>query len=219
MTLNEWLTYRGYSADDALCVTVATDGLSPEKHNILAVSCAGYKEEQDIGTMYIRGADPVAPLSSGGAKTIADITGVSADVYNDNSMDVVEAQVLANKAKGVSKFLVVYSAKFTHSWIKAQFPILSGMPFIDVISLVKCMDVKIPLPTVDTIDKMQEDIGRRTSYIRGGYSFDNVCDRLLSGYDVDGVGSYLLSDMQSPALTQKPYKLMALYSTLLVSDI
>jgi len=215
MTLHTWLTARGIDPARALSVTVGTDGLSPEKHNLLAVSCTGAADVQDIGTMYIKGADPSASLGSTG-KSLIDITGVSSDTYYDNAMDVIEAQVLANTAKKDSSFLVMHTARFTRPWIQAHFPILADMPCLDMVALYKCMSVGIELPSVDTLGALQDEINRRTTYIQGGYRFEEVCARVIPAFDGDLPNSYM--GVGSPALTRQVYKLRALYHALLTLE-
>jgi hypothetical protein len=164
--------------------------------------------------MFISGADPEAPVR--GNKTLQDITGVSPDTYYESAMDIVEAQVLVNEAKKKSSFLVIHSAKFTWPWIQGHFPILADVPYIDVMAIRKSADTGISLPCVKTISELQSELGRRTAYIRGGYSFDAICAKTIPNYDGDCPNSYM--GEKSPKLMRQVYQLKALYHSLLTME-
>lgn len=213
MTLKRWLEIRGIDPNNACAIDVATDGLKQGRDNLMSISCTGSKN-RDIGTVFISGADPKKEISNG--SDISSITEVSPEEYENSCVSIQSALSIVNQAVEDSPFIAIWYSKFSKSWM-SEYNILEDKPYLDIMSLVKMVECKIPFPVVDTVEDLQSKIQEETKYIRGGYGFDAVCSRCIPGYDGDCSDAYLTG--KTSRLERKVYQLWALYKTLITTDI
>lgn len=195
-TLRDWLVAREYHPEKGLCITVGTDGLDPEKNNIMSVSLA---DEGGIDTIYIEGAK---------AANVYEYTGVHPNDYEDEAVGIERAkELLAKKVEG-HEFLVTYfSMKFTKPWLDKFLPEIFGdFEYLDVINVCKSLDQGYPIEAdVLNLYDLESRLDSAFFTVRGGYKFDEVFDRCVGFAPFNNL----------PILEQKIHKLKGLYKHIL----
>jgi hypothetical protein len=179
--------------DNATCVSVATDGLSPDRNNIMAVSYAVPGDAPK--TVYIRGADV------NGSK---EYNGVSEKKYDEEAVGILRAEEILREAI-TTDLLVTYSVNmFTRRWLFTCLPGLFGPGrhnWLDVLSYIAYGDEGNPFPVeAEDIDAVCTAVNP----VRGGSFMSAVNSRLPKPALMDPVESL-------PLVEQKIHHLAGLW--------
>ena len=201
MTLRQWLHDKKISAENALAISVATDGFKHGRDNLLSVSLTAGYPDSDKGTVYVEGGSMLA---------VQEHTGVSQGIYAEHAMPIEEAIEEIKDVVDEASFLVLYRAKYTHEWLMDAMPDLVGAK-----PLSKLVKHRMMLPAdLSTIEGLQHRIEQAVAHVTGkGYSFDDLCTEFTPGYDGDTADAYITGS--TPKLERQVYRLYALWTTLL----
>jgi hypothetical protein len=170
MTLATWLRTKDYDPDNALCITVGTDGLNMNRDKLMSISLARLGEEPQ--TFYIDGAN---------CNKVRQYTGVDCSHYDEHKVGLERALELIAPAVANADFLVTYRCdEFTKPWLIANLPeLFTQVEFMDLVDIIRIEDMGHTLPlNVDYVDDLRERLKGAlvgTSF----YSFAGVCARLL----------------------------------------
>jgi hypothetical protein len=204
MTYEKRFINLGIDVSKAVVMTIGTDGLG-EKAKILAVSIVGPTQESTVGTMYIQGGRPELNY---------EFTEVTPEHYVENAMSIGEARQLMMPVLNWCPCIAVFGAGFLLPKFFDYWPEFIGMPYLDVMDLAKFADRRFPFPeNIKSLRDLQTRLTATTSYIRGGYKLDELMDRYVQGYDGDTADARI--EGSSPKLERQPYRLYALWRTLL----
>ena len=207
MTFRQWFTERNIPYEKAVALSCGTDGKTPDKNALLSVSVTSpTMVGGDIGTMYVKGANPEA---------VIQYTGVQPQVYEANALPVLEVRDRLAPVLAAADFVVVYARGFMVPWLETEFADLAdGCEFLDVIMMAKLVESNQILPSdCHTVTAMADRLMFATNHIRSGYSMDAVCERIIPGISGDSADAFLTGD--SPTLECAVYRLYALWSALL----
>jgi len=173
MTLEHWFSLHGIPIERALCLSVASDGFSLAKANMLSVSVWSGMLDQEPETYYVEGANP---------EKVEEHTGVDLEYYLESMLGVPRVEEILEAHLATAEFIVTYSAKrYTRPWLNQIFHGVTGdLPWLDVVDLMKLAESDQFLPMhVSTIDDLSEALDRAFSSVKGGYSLDAILTRVF----------------------------------------
>jgi len=202
----DWFEKAGIDLKNGVCVTVASDGLKPGRDKILAVSLLGSQDHQNLGTVYIRGADP---------EKVKEYTGVSSVYYHNNAVGPERAKELITPALAGCQFLILYTGKkYTVPWLlDGGFLMLTQFPYLDVVDAIRFVERGRAIPSEPTTIWALQLRLSELDHIRGGFSVDALCQRHTMGYDGDRDDKFEAGSR--PELERKVFKLRRLWEAML----
>lgn len=175
MTMREWLITRkpSYSPEHALCICMASDGLSLTNNKPMAVSIMG--PDIPAKTFYIGGAE---------ASKVEQYTGVGDTYYREKEQHTDSVLTELNRYLTNVDFLVSFTVDtYQKKWLDITFPsVLRDIEILDVVNVVKLVDAREQMPiNIDTVDDLHADLHKSFRGVKG-YSMDDVCGRCVPGF-------------------------------------
>lgn len=193
-----------------VALTVGTDGIT-QNSNLMSVSVVGPTEDLTVGTVYVAGANSAKAYP---------YTEVSPDRYLEHMMSTGEARACLQPVLEEASGIIVFNSGFTRQYLLQRFPEFETFPMLDALPFAKFVERRLPFPQVamtktktSALFAIQTIIEQGVAYVRGGYTLDNLCDRVLNHYDGDSADSWRTE--KAPKLERQPYRLYALWRSLL----
>jgi hypothetical protein len=172
MTLNEWFQSVDVNPENALFVSMATDGLSTQRDNSLAISLMNMDLKINR-TLFIQGAQ---------VEKVYQYTGIGRHRYEQEKMGWRAVQEeLASMIKPANFFVSYMARTFTKPWLIKQFPeIFRQRTLLDIVELIKFQDnFEEDLPQdAHNIRELSEALDSSTSILNSkGYSLPELYRR------------------------------------------
>jgi hypothetical protein len=162
--------------NDAICISLATDSISPNRGNLMSVNFASLEEAP--ACILLRGAD---------AKKAFRFTGVKPSVYEAKAVGDGRFVEIVGTMFQDAPFLVGYRVDgFLRPWLKAKHPALfDACCIVDILSLARYRESNQPYPIAcKNIQDFEETIEMGVAGM-GGYGY--TMDALAHRYQPPGV--------------------------------
>jgi hypothetical protein len=191
--------------DNAVAVSVGTDGFSRTKSQIMSISYAHAPEGNLVTkTVFITGAEPAK---------VQEYTGITPEYYHQNAVGIARAIELLEPLESAEFFVGYTVDKFTLPWIKETdlAPLVQGKPWLDMLDVCKARasdQIATELQRSASLWELWSGFAERWTNARmPGYKFDDVCNRAEVFHVGDG-----MTDLEA-----KCPRLWALYQAVLLS--
>jgi hypothetical protein len=205
MTLRQWIHERKIDHDKVLALSVASDGFKISRDNIMSVSATGNWPNADMGTAFIAGAD---------AEKVREYTEVDPKDYKECAIPLEDAYAKVLALVEQADFTVIFYASYAKKWFKEFLPKVLDTPTLDLVSVCKALEQNMELPVdIEDIAGLDQRLAKASFHVKGGYSLDGVCARMIPGVDGDTADAYLTGN--TPKLERQVYRLYSLYHALL----